>query len=83
MKEDWEVLDRQALGTVRLTLARNVAFNVMDQTTTEGMIEGLSNMYEKPSVVNKIYLMHRLFDLKVVDSTSVVDHIDEFNRIIT
>ena len=35
-EEDWEVLDRQALGTVRLTLARNVAFNVMDQTTTKG-----------------------------------------------
>ncbi|KAH9610910.1 hypothetical protein KSS87_006586, partial [Heliosperma pusillum] len=28
-KAEWEILDRQALGVVRLTLARNVAFNVI------------------------------------------------------
>ena len=46
-EEDWEVLDHQALGTVILTLARNVAFNIMDQTTTKGLIEALSIMYGK------------------------------------
>jgi len=27
-KEDWKVLDRKALGTIRLSLASSVAFNV-------------------------------------------------------
>ncbi|BBG95792.1 hypothetical protein Prudu_007647 [Prunus dulcis] len=26
--EDWTLLDRQALGVIRLTLSRNVAFNI-------------------------------------------------------
>ena len=33
--------------------------------------------------MNKVYLMCRLFDLKMIDSTSVADHINEFNMIIT
>ena len=82
-EEDWEVLDHQALGTVILTLARNVAFNIMDQTTTKGLIEALSIMYGKASAMNKVYLMRRLFDLNMVDSTSVADYINEFNMIIT
>ena len=40
-------------------------------------------MYGKPSAMNKVYLMRRLFHLKMVDSTSVADHINEFNMIIT
>ena len=40
-------------------------------------------MYEKPSAMNKVYLMCRLFDLKMVDSSSVANHINEFNMIIT
>jgi hypothetical protein len=46
---DWQLLDRQALGAVRLTLAKNVAYNVMKEKTTYGLITALSNMYEKPS----------------------------------
>ncbi|KAK9724924.1 hypothetical protein RND81_05G109200 [Saponaria officinalis] len=33
-KAEWKKLDRQTLGVVRLTLARNVAFNVMSAATT-------------------------------------------------
>uniref|UniRef100_A0A803LDU0 Retrovirus-related Pol polyprotein from transposon TNT 1-94-like beta-barrel domain-containing protein n=1 Tax=Chenopodium quinoa TaxID=63459 RepID=A0A803LDU0_CHEQI len=55
MKEDeWKVLDRQALGVIRLTLAKSVAYNVKDVTTTIGVIKALSNMYEKPSAMNKL-----------------------------
>ena len=41
---DWKLLDRQALGAVRLTLAKNVAYNVMKETTTYGLINALSNL---------------------------------------
>ncbi|XP_057251484.1 uncharacterized protein LOC104897884 isoform X1 [Beta vulgaris subsp. vulgaris] len=49
----WKVLDRQALAVVRLTLARTVAFNVKDIKTTAELIKALSDMYEKPSAMNK------------------------------
>ena len=51
----WDLLDRQALGVIRLTLARNVAFNIVKGKTTADLMKALSNMYEKPSESNKIF----------------------------
>nr|GEU48997.1 putative reverse transcriptase domain-containing protein [Tanacetum cinerariifolium] len=46
--KDLTLLDRQALGMVRLSFAKNVAYNVVNEKTTCGLIKALSNMYEKP-----------------------------------
>ena len=47
MKEDdWNLLDRQALGVIRLTSSRNVTFNIVKEKTTTGLMETLSSMYE-------------------------------------
>ncbi|KHN21247.1 Retrovirus-related Pol polyprotein from transposon TNT 1-94, partial [Glycine soja] len=64
-QEEWNLLDRQALGVIRLTLAKNVAFNIVNEKTTAGLMKALSDMYEKPSAANKVYLMRRLFNLKM------------------
>lgn len=60
--EDWALLDRRALGVIRLTLSRNVAFNIAKETTTKGLMDVLANMYEKPSASNKVHLMRQLFN---------------------
>uniref|UniRef100_A0A151UHS8 Retrovirus-related Pol polyprotein from transposon TNT 1-94 n=1 Tax=Cajanus cajan TaxID=3821 RepID=A0A151UHS8_CAJCA len=46
---NWELLDQQALGVIQLTLAKNVAFNILNEKTTIDLMKTLSNMYEKPS----------------------------------
>ncbi|KAE8730942.1 Major allergen Pru ar 1 [Hibiscus syriacus] len=58
--EDWALLDRQALGVIRLTLSRNVAFNIAKEKTMVGLMAALSSMYEKPSASNKVHLMRQL-----------------------
>ena len=40
-------------------------------------------MYEKPSAMNKVYLMRRLFNLQMSEGGFVVDHINGFNMIIS
>ena len=40
-------------------------------------------MYEKPSAMNKVYLMRRLFNLQMSETGSVSDHINEFNMIVS
>ena len=35
--EDWNLLDRQVLGVIRLTLLRSVAYNVMTEKTNSGI----------------------------------------------
>ena len=82
-EEKWKLKDRQALGLIRLTLSRNVAFNIVKEKTTSSLLKALSNRYEKPSELNKVYLIHRLFNLQMSGNGSISDHINEFNMILS
>ena len=53
--EEWEVLDRKALGAIRLRLASSLAFNISKEITTEGVMSALSKLYEKPSASNRYF----------------------------
>ena len=57
-----------ALGLIRLTLSRNVACNIVKEKTTSGLLKALSNMYEKPSAMNNVCLMRRLFNLQISET---------------
>ena len=81
--EEWNLLDRKALGTVRLCLAASVAFNILEETTTEGLIKALLKLYEKPSASNKVFLMKRLFNMNMSKGGSVADHLNDFNTVIS
>ena len=76
-----EAKDHQALGLIRLTLSENVVFNIIKEKTTPDVLKALSNMYEKPLTMNKVYLIRRLFNLQMSEGGFVVGHINEFNMI--
>ncbi|KAE8692624.1 Retrovirus-related Pol polyprotein from transposon TNT 1-94 [Hibiscus syriacus] len=76
-------IEKQALGVIRLTLSRNVAFNIAKEKTTAGLMTALSSMYEKPSASNKVHLMRRLFNLRMTEGASVAQHLNELNTITT
>jgi hypothetical protein len=63
--EEWEILDRKALGTIRLSLAASMAFNISKEKTTKNLLDALAKLYEKPSASNKVFLMKRLFNMNM------------------
>ncbi|MCO5569011.1 hypothetical protein L7F22_022717 [Adiantum nelumboides] len=75
----WKVLDRKALGAIHLCLASSVAFNIAEQKTTEELMTTLDALYEKPSASNKVFLMKRLFNLKMAENRSIAEHLNQFN----
>ena len=76
---EWNILDRKALGTVRLCLTASVAFNISKETTTEGLMQTLAKLYETPLASKKVFLMRQLFNMKMSEGGSVADHLNEFN----
>lgn len=80
--EDWDILDRKTLGNIHLCLAPSVTFNISKTKTIEDLMSTLAKLYEKPSTLNKVFLMKRLFNLKMVEDGSIEDHLNEFNTII-
>ena len=57
--EEWEILDRKALGTIWLSLAASMVFNISKENTMKGLMDALAKLYEKPSASNKVFLMKR------------------------
>ena len=81
--EDLKLLDRKAISLIRPTLAKNVAFNISNCTTTIEVLETLTNMYQKPTATNKVFLMRNLFNLKMSEGANVVDHVNQINVLLT
>ena len=79
--EEWEVLDRKPLGTIRLCMASSVAFNILKEKTTEGVMSALAKLHEKTSASNKVFLMKRLFTMKMSEGDYVANHLNGFNTI--
>ena len=48
--EEWNLLDRKALGTIWLCLAALVAFNISKEKTTEDVMKALTKIYENPRI---------------------------------
>jgi hypothetical protein len=45
--KEWEILERKALGTIRMSLAASVAFNISKEKTTKVLMDALAKLYEK------------------------------------
>ena len=78
---EWDILEIKALGIVQLCLAASIAFNILKETTTEGLIKALEKIYEKPLASNKVFIMKRLFNMKMSEGGSVSDHLNDFNTV--
>jgi hypothetical protein len=55
--EESEVIDRKALGTIRLSLVVSIDFNILKENTTKELMGAFSKLYEKPSASNKVFFM--------------------------
>ena len=47
----------------------------------EELMQTLAKLYEKSSASNKVFLMKCLFNMKMAEGRSVIDHLNEFNTI--
>ncbi|KAJ0805654.1 putative RNA-directed DNA polymerase [Helianthus annuus] len=79
----WNSKDKKARGKITLALTRSIAFNIMKETTAHDMLTALSNMYEKPSAGNRVFLTRELFNMRMNEGSSVADHINEVNSILS
>ncbi|KAK2978578.1 hypothetical protein RJ640_006697 [Escallonia rubra] len=73
--------NEKALVTVRLSLTPQVAFNISKEKTTAAVMKALKKLYEKPSASNKVFIMKKLFNMRMSENGSVVDHLNDFNGI--
>ena len=72
----------KAHSAILLSVTDEVLREIVDQTTTMGLWDKLSEIYQNSSLTNRLYQKQRLYTLRMSEGTPVKDHLDTFNRVI-
>jgi hypothetical protein len=78
---DWKKLDRKVKSTIRLCLSYLVVLNVLEDATTKDLWDKLGKLYQSKSLVNKLFLRNKLYNLRMRDGDSVVENLNAFNTV--
>ena len=64
MGDEWDELDMKAVSSIRLLLADEVMYDVMEEKTTAGIWLNLEKRYMSKSLISKLHLKQKLFGLR-------------------
>ena len=81
--DDWKKTDRKAKSTIRLCLSDSVLLNVSEEATAKDLWEKLGNLYQSKSLVNKLFLRKKLYNLRMRDGDLVAEHLSAFNTVVS
>jgi hypothetical protein len=81
--EEWEKLERRERSMIRLCLADSVLLNVSGEDLAKKLWDKLGSLYQSKSLVNKLFLRKKLYLLRMSDGSSVTEHLNVFNTIIS
>lgn len=81
--EEWEELEAKAVSCIRLSLAPQIKYQVLTETSAKDLWEKLEKVYMSKSLSNRLYLKKDLYQLKMREGSDLNDHINEFCRLTT
>jgi hypothetical protein len=81
--DEWEELDMKAVSTIRLLLADEVMYDVMEENSTAGIWLNLEKRYMSKSLTNKLHLKQKLYGFKMTEGADLRQHINTFKQIIS
>ena len=76
-------MDNNAIANLHLALADSVLSSVAEEKTAKKIWDALTKLYEVKSLHNKIFLKRRLYTLRMSESTSATDHINNLNTLFS
>src|SRR4051812_3314155 len=82
-EDDWKEIDRKAKATIILCLSDEVLYNVLNEDTVAGMWSRLESLYMTKSLSNKLYMKKKLYCLRMAEGTSILQHLNAFNKIVS
>ena len=68
-------MDLKTASTIQLCFADEVIYNVMDEETATGLWLRLE-MYMTKSLSNNLYLKKQLYELRMNEETTVLEHLN-------
>lgn len=80
--KEWKKLDRKEKSTIQLCVSDSVLLNVLGEAMAKALWDKLGTFYQSKSLVNKIFLWKKLYNLRMKDGDSVTEHLNAFNTMV-
>ena len=81
--EEWKKLDQKAKSTIQLCVSNLVLLNILGEATAKALWDKLGTLYQSKSLVNKLFLRKKLYNLRMKDGDSVTEHLNVFNSVVS
>eukprot|EP00253_Pinus_taeda_P030226 PITA_30226 len=81
--EEWKKLDQKAKSTIRLCVSDLVLLNVLGEAIVKALWDKLGTLYQSKSLVNKLFLWKKLYNLRMKDGDLVTEHLNAFNIVVS
>nr|KYP73286.1 Retrovirus-related Pol polyprotein from transposon TNT 1-94 [Cajanus cajan] len=81
-EEDWNFEHQQMCGFIRKIIEDNVYNHIANETHVRTLWEKIKSLYPSKSGNNKLYLLNYLMNLRYRESSSISDHLNEFQGLL-
>ncbi|GKC40711.1 hypothetical protein Tco_1053095 [Tanacetum coccineum] len=79
----WDEMDENAIANLHLALADVVLSSIEEKKTAKDIWDHLARLYEASSLHNNFFLKRKLYALRMIESTSVTEHINNLNTLFS
>ena len=79
---DWKKLKKKTLSVIHQWVDISLYNHVAKETNPHTLWKNLENMYETKNTQANIFLMRKLMNLKLEKGQSIVEHLNDFERMI-
>eukprot|EP00253_Pinus_taeda_P021051 PITA_21051 len=81
--EGWKKLDQKAKSTIGLCVSDSVLLNASGKAMAKALWDKLGTLYQSTSLVNKLFLQKKLYNLRMKDGDLVIEHLNAFNTMVS
>jgi hypothetical protein len=80
--EEWEKLERRGRSMIQICLIDYVLLNVSGEDLAKKLWEKLGILYQSKSPVNNLFLINKLYLMRMIEGSSMTEHLNVFYTII-
>jgi len=81
--EEWVKLDRREKRTIWLCISYSVLLNVSGEASMKALWGKLGTSYQSKSLVNKLFLRKKLYNLRMKDGDLVTENLNTLNIVVS
>jgi len=79
--QKWKEIDNNVIANLHLALVDTILSSIAEKTTAKEIWNTLTSLCEVKSLHTRIFLKRKLYTLRMSESTSVTDHINNLNTL--